>query len=142
MAATSVHVSIAIYRGEPLDYQKHRHTSLFFRFGDGSPATLAHVVGPTGGFEFATREGYDPAQSETLADLAEVGMLSVPSSRTQVVQLLRSVPVRKDREFNCQLWVEAALKKLQDLGMLANDLYEKGLDSMVDAIAEAKHDLT
>lgn len=52
---------------------------------------------------------------------------------------MRAVPIdNRDREFNCQVWVEAALKSLTASNMLSSEMYERGLDEMVDAIAEAK----
>lgn len=57
----------------------------------------------------------------------------------QIFQILRAVPVlNHDREFNCQTWVEAAIRKLRDKSMLASDSYMHGLDGLVNAIAEAE----
>jgi hypothetical protein len=55
-----------------------------------------------------------------------------------MVEILRTIPVKNwDLEFNCQMWVETALKRLSELRMLSEDAYAKGVDGMVDAIAEA-----
>lgn len=139
MAATTVHVSIQIYRGDPLDYPRFRHTSLFLKFANQDPPTLIHVVGPIGEIEFTTQEGYDPSQAQSLARSVDVGCLSVQASRVQLIQLLRAVPVQNhDREFICQTWAEAAIRVLRDRGVLAGDLYTRGLDDMVNAIAEVE----
>ena len=139
MAATTVHVSIQIYRGDPLDYPRFRHTSLFLKFANQDPSTLVHVVGPIGEFEFTTQEGYDPSQDQSLARSVDVGDLSVQTSYVQIIQILRAVSVMNhDLEFNCQTWVEAAIRKLRYTSMLANDSYMHGLDGMVNAIAEAE----
>jgi hypothetical protein len=43
-----------------------------------------------------------------------------------------------DAEFNCQIWVEAALRRLRDMRLLGSEAYTEGVDGMVDAIAEAE----
>lgn len=138
MAATTVHISVAVFKGDPVDCQRYRPTSLFVAFANQDPAVVIHVVGPPGEFEFDTQDGYDPSRDQSLAKLADVGTLSVQASRAQVIEILRTVSIEnQDREFNCQSWVEAALKKLRDSGMLTSALYAHGVDEMVDVIAEA-----
>jgi hypothetical protein len=138
MAAATVHISIAVFKGDPVDTQRYRHTSLFITFANQDPSVIIHVVGHPGEFEFDTQDGWDPSQDQSLARLVDVGFLSVESTRDQITQILRRVPVDNvDREFNCQTWVEGALKKFRDLGMLTSALYAQGLDEMVDVIAEA-----
>lgn len=139
MAATTVNISIAIYEGNPLDYQEYRHTALFASFANGNPSALVHVVGPPGEYEFEITDDYDPSRSRSLAKAVDVGSLSVQASRAQVIRVLEAVPVdNDDHEFNCQTWVEAALRKLAELSMLKRELYTQGVDGMVDAIAEAR----
>jgi len=138
MDATTVHISIAVFKGDPVDYQRYRHTSWSLTFANQDPSVVVHVAGPSGEFEFDTQDGYDPSQDRSLARLVDVGYMSVQASRVQVIEILRTVPVvNHDREFNCQTWVEAALKKFHGLGMLTNALYTQGVDEMVDVIAEA-----
>jgi hypothetical protein len=138
MAAATVHISIAVFKGDPVDSQRYRHTSLFVTFANHDPSTVFHVVGPPGEFEYDIQIGYDPSGDQSLAKLVDVGPLSVESTRNQIIQILRRVPIEnEDREFNCQTWVEGALKKLRELGMLTGALYAQGLDEMVDVIAEA-----
>lgn len=138
MAAATVHISIAVFKGDPVDCQRYRHTSLFITFANQDPSVIIHVVGPPGEFEFDTQDGYDPSRDQSLAKLVDVGPLSVESTRDQITQILRRVPIEnEDREFNCQTWVEGALKKFRELGMLTGALYAQGLDEMVDVIAEA-----
>jgi hypothetical protein len=138
MAAATVHISIAVFKGDPVDCQRYRHTSLFITFANHDPSTVFHVVGPPGEFEYDIQVGYDPSGDQSLARLVDVGPLSVESTRNQIIQILRRVPIEnEDREFNCQTWVEGALKKLREMGMLTDALYAQGLDEMVDVIAEA-----
>ena len=139
MTTTIVHISIAVFKGDPVDYQKYRHTALWIRFRDGSPAILAHIVGPPGEFEFQVREHYDPSQSASLAKIVDVGYLQVRTTSTQLRSALRAIPINNsDPEFNCQTWIETVLKRLKDRNLLSNESYENGVDGMVDAIAEAE----
>jgi len=56
-----------------------------------------------------------------------------------MIDILRAVPVRNwDAEFNCQIWVEAALRRLRDLRLVSGEDYTRGVDGMVDAISEAE----
>jgi hypothetical protein len=139
MAAATVHISIAVFKGDPVDCQRYRHTSLFITFANNDPPVVVHVVGPPGEFEFDTQDSYDPSQDQSLAKLVDVGFLSFESTRLHIIRILRTVPiVNEDREFNCQTWVEGALKKFRELGMLTGALYAQGLNKMVDVIAEAQ----
>lgn len=139
MAATIVQISIVIYKGRPLDYQKYRHTSLYFEFENLEPSAIIHVVGPKKQYIFECRDGYDPTQSSSLAKIVALGPLSVQANRDRLVQILQTVPIRnRDWEFDCQQWVEAALSRLRELGMLTSEAYTRGLDGMVDAISEAQ----
>ena len=138
MTAALVQISVVVYEGEPVDYPKYRHTSLFFEFANREPSLLAEVVGPPGEYEFQTQDDYDPSQSQGIARIVKVGVSLVEVRRAQMTEILRTIPVKNwDLEFNCQTWVETALKRLTELRMLSEDAYTKGVDGMVDAIAEA-----
>ena len=138
---TTAHVSIAVYKGDPIDSQEYRHTSLHFQFQDQSPTLLAHIVGPSGDFQFQVRSGYDPAASRNLAKLVNVGTLQVQTTSDQLTSALRAVAIKNhDREFNCQTWVENVLKMWKDRQLLSERDYDDGVDGMVEAIAEAKDD--
>jgi hypothetical protein len=68
-----------------------------------------------------------------------VGNSLTSVGRGQLIDALQAIPVRNwDAEFNCQIWVEAALRRLRDLRMLSGEAYVEGVDGMVDAIAEAE----
>ncbi len=136
---TTIHISIIVYKGSPLDYSQYRHTALWLRFADGSPPLLVHVVGPSGGFEFESRESSKPWESQRYANIVDVGTLTVAATSAQTVRALRSVPINnRDREFDRQKWVEDALKRFKNAGHLSTESYDKGVDGMVDAIAEAE----
>ncbi|KXT00466.1 hypothetical protein AC578_1941 [Pseudocercospora eumusae] len=136
---TTVHINIIVYKGSPLDYTQYRHTALWLRFADGSPSLLAHIIGPLGGFIFEWKQSSKPWETQRYAKTVDVGCLTVAATPTQTVQALQSTPIKnRDREFNCQTWVENALKRLKDAGFLSEEAYSKGVDGMVEAIAEAE----
>lgn len=139
VAMSTVHMSIIVYKGSPLDYQRYRHTAFWIRFRDGSPAVLVHVVGPIGQFEFQARQAPNPSESAGFAKAIDVGFLTVSATPAQVLQALQRIPIdNTDREFNCQTWIESALRALKNWNYLSGESYERGLDGMVDAIAEAE----
>lgn len=68
-----------------------------------------------------------------------VGSSLVSVGRAQMIEMLRAVSVRNwDAEFNCQISVEVALRRLKDLRLLSGEAYTEGVGAMVDAIAEAE----
>lgn len=139
MPLSPASITILIFKGEPLDYQRYRHTSLHVTFPDQQEPFVAHAVGPPGEYEFQVRELYDSTEVQGIVRTVKVGASLVPVDRDQMIDILRAVPVRNwDVEFNCQIWVEAAVGRLRDLRMLSSEAYTEGLDGMVDAIAEAE----
>ncbi|KAF2136063.1 uncharacterized protein K452DRAFT_292716 [Aplosporella prunicola CBS 121167] len=139
MAATKIHVSIAVFKGDPVDYQIFRHTMLWFRFADQLPPVSIDVMGPPQEFQFQVRENYDPSQSRDFAKEVSVGYLRVAMTKPQLVNLISQTPLENSNpEFNCQVWVEAALKRLQAQNYISEDEYRAGVDGMVDAIMEAR----
>lgn len=122
-----------------MDYPQYRHTSLWVRFADGGSPFLAHIVGPLQAFEFETKEMQDPTTTRSFARLISVGWLGVSWTPSQIHAFLQNVRIDHfDREFNCQSWVERALKLLRDSAALTPAEYDLGVNGMVDAIAEAE----
>ncbi|KAL1586615.1 hypothetical protein WHR41_04564 [Cladosporium halotolerans] len=139
MAATTVQASVVIEKGIPLDYQKYRHTSLYFEFANLEPSATIQVIGPKKQYIFECKDDHDPTQNRSLAKIVALGSLAVETNRARLIQILQTVPIRnRDWDFDCQQWVEAALSRLKELGMLTSEAYTKGLDGMVDAISEAQ----
>ena len=136
---TRIYISIIIYKGSPLDYPQYRHTAIWLRFEDGSPSLLVHVVGPSGGFEFESKRSSDPSESQRFAKRIDIGYLTIDMTPAQIVQVLQRVPINnRDREFNCQTWVEDALSRFKHARGLSTELYDRGVNGMVDAIDEAE----
>jgi hypothetical protein len=139
MPPTPASISILVFKGEPLDYQRYRHTSLHISFTDDQDPFVAHAVGPPGEYEFQIRKPYDSTESQGIVRTVRVDNSLVSVGRAQLINVLRAVPVRnRDAEFNCQIWVEAALRRLRDLRLLSSEAYTEGVDGMVDVIAEAE----
>ncbi|KAK6435962.1 hypothetical protein LTR95_007849 [Oleoguttula sp. CCFEE 5521] len=138
MAASGVHISIIVHRGTPLDYPQYRHTALWLRFSDHSPDLTAEIVGAHGFFEFQTRDNADPYASRDFVRAIDVGYLTNTFTKASIVQALSRVLVdNRDREYNCQTWVQVALNMLMNDDYLPMEGYGRGLEQMVDAIAEA-----
>ena len=139
MPTQNPHVSIIVCRGDPLDYQRYRHALIWIQFEDGSTAIRVHVVGPVGEFKFEAVETTDATKSVKFAKRIDVGYLNGSLTSKQTIELLEKVQIHNtDREFNCQTWVESALKLLKSSKYLSGEAYENGVDRMVDAIAEAQ----
>lgn len=80
MAATTVYVSVTIYAGDPVDYPRYRHTSLFLEFANQGPSALVHVWG----------------QSESLSSPFKMAMIHPktvhsPGKSTWAVDLSRTI---------------------------------------------------
>jgi len=134
-------VYIAVYKGEPVDFQKYRHTGLWFVPEESGSTLFCHVTGSTGDFTFESRTNYNPTSSETLAKTIEVGATQQKLTAAALLGEMQACPVRNDdMEFNCHGWVEAALKRLSLAGYLTNEEYENGFDKMMDATLEAEQD--
>jgi len=139
MSSSPASISILVFKGEPLDYQRYRHTSLHISFTDDQDPFVAHAVGPPGEYEFQIREPYDSTELQGIVRTVTVENSLASVDRGQMVEVLRAVPARNyDSEFNCQIWVEAALRRLRDMRLLGSEAYTEGVDGMIDAIAEAE----
>lgn len=137
--ATQVYATIAVYKGEPLDWQKYRHTGIFFQFQNASTPVFIHAVGPPGELRVEIRENYAPSQSSSLAKEVVVGWLAVSLMRQQLISFVSGThPDNADREYNCHSWVEAALRRLRDAGYITPDTYEASFDGMIAVTQEAK----
>lgn len=137
---TTVQISIVIYIGHPVDAPQYRHAVLWFRFADHSPSLMAHLVGNPGEFKFQCRPSFDPRRSNEFAKEVDMGDLEVAAKPSEIVELLRRVQIVQNSksEFNCQTWVEYALRKLQEANYLMEAVCNQGLEGLVAAVAEAK----
>ncbi|KXS93527.1 hypothetical protein AC579_3009 [Pseudocercospora musae] len=136
--AGKAHLSIVVWKGDPVDFPQYRHTALCFRFPDSLTPITIHVIGPPGEYVYELRGSDDPAFNHGIAGIVNVGMLSKSTTDSHLDRILRAVPVgNSNPEFNCQIWVEKALKSLENLHLLTDEAYLRGVDGMVDIIAGA-----
>jgi hypothetical protein len=134
-----VHIRIAVYKAEPLDYQKLRHVALWFEFDNGADSVIIHIIGPTQGYLLEVREEYDPVRSKLFEKEVDVGWTKVDLTKSQLVAFVSRTPIDNDsREFNCQMWVGDALKLLAEGGYIENTEYLNAVDTMIDITMEAK----
>jgi len=90
-------------------------------------------------FEFETGLLDDPTDDGRFARLVDIGYLANTTTPTEIVRTLQMTPIcNDDREFNCQSWIEEALRRLRNAGEISTQQYEDGFDHMMDAVAEAR----
>lgn len=140
-SAPNIQLSIAVYVGEPLDYQKYRHTALCLRPDNGASSMIIHAAGPNMAYQLETKDNYDPTKSRHFAKEVVVGMLRTPMTKAQLASIIYQTPVNNEsREFNCQTWVGDALQKLATMQYLTQKDCDDGIARMVDATMEAEEE--
>lgn len=141
-------VSITISEGVPLDWQRYRHTAIVFR--EKYPCTpnnplplVIHMIGGSGFFELQHSDSLDPQSEKTFLKEIPVGVLKGETSTLpRLLALLKRVPIENwDIEFNCQTWVERALVRLRDAGLLGARECEEGVEAMVEATMNGAADM-
>lgn len=132
------HVSIAIYKGDPVDFQMYRHTLVFIEFSTES-SLIVHIVGSRGEYSLDTRSNEDPTAIKDFIKKIAVGYTSNAVTEAQITQLAYSNPPNnRDLEMNCQTWVGQFLGAMQSRGWLAEGDVSRGLDGMAEVILEAE----
>lgn len=122
-----------------MDFSKWRHTALWFQSEGNRSQTYYHVRGSSEEFAFEERQNYDPQGSGRFEAIVAVGWTMSSLTVPQLTRLMRSVPVNNhDPEFNCQNWVELAMLKLVQEGLLTKAQYEEGFDKMCEKTIEAR----
>jgi len=132
-------VFIVVHRGDPMDFQKYRHTGVWFVPVDGGSTYYFHVRGSTGAYEFDMGKDFDPTETKNFAKKIKVGTTRHRLASDDLVRRMEAVPVRNwDNEFNCHAWVDLAVKDMYEAHHLTQEEYEEGLDAMIDATLEAE----
>ncbi|EME88610.1 uncharacterized protein MYCFIDRAFT_170196 [Pseudocercospora fijiensis CIRAD86] len=127
------HLSIVVWKGDPVDFPQYRHTALCFRFPDTLTPITIHAIGPPGEYVYELQDSHDPALDHGIAGVVNVGMLSMLTTNSRLDGILRAVPMENSNpEFNCQIWIEKALKSLQNHRLLTSEAYSKGVDGMMN----------
>lgn len=136
---SGIYVRIAVYKSEPLDYQKFRHVALWFEFDNGVDSVIIHIVGPNQGYQLEAREQYDPVKSKLFEKEVKVGWITADLTKSQLIAFVSRTPIDNvSREFNCQMWVGEALKLLAEGGYIQKAEYLSAVDTMIDITMEAK----
>lgn len=139
---------VAVYTGQPVDMQQHRHVGLFFttdpmRLATGKDKArefFVHAQPLQMDYVVAVHDDYDPFDSQDLAHIIGVGMLSRVMSFDDVEFRLRQIDIpscQDQPDFNSQIWTGLALEKLRNTGCIDEDQFEKAMDGMVQGIADA-----
>ncbi|KFY29719.1 hypothetical protein V494_08527 [Pseudogymnoascus sp. VKM F-4513 (FW-928)] len=136
---TGVHVRIAVYEGQPVDFQKFRHVALWFGFDNGADKVVIHITGPNQEYKLEVRENYNPAESNLFQKWVEVGRIKSNLTKSQLVAYVSRTHIDNDSQgFNCQVWVGDALKLLSQGGYIEHAEYMNAVDNMISATMEAK----
>lgn len=142
ISKSGVRVQIAVFKSEPVDYQKFRHVALWFGFDNGANEVVMvviHIIGPNQEYRIEVRENYDPAGSTLFQKWVEVGRTKNRPTKSQLVDFVSRTPIDNHSQgFNCQLWVGDALKLLAQGGFIEHAEYLSAVDKMVDIIMEAR----
>lgn len=136
---SGIYVRIAVYKSEPLDYQKFRHVALWFEFDNGADSVAIHIVGPNQDYQLQVREHYNPAGSRLFEKEVQVGWAKAGSTKSQLVDIVSKTPIdNTSRGFNFQVWVVDALNLLAQEGYIDQEDYLGAVDRMIDATMDAK----
>ncbi|KAK7550715.1 hypothetical protein IWX49DRAFT_370373 [Phyllosticta citricarpa] len=164
-------VSVLVFKGDPVDWQRYRHTALCFRPASSSPSPpptpsprcqrrdsssgneesapasppplIIHAIGAPYEYEIQAIDDYEPRRDpeRTLVRDITVGKLRKAVTKEHLISVVSKIPVdNNDSEFNCQTWVEKALKQLSDDDWLTAEEYNNGVDGMVEGIIEAEEE--
>ena len=128
-------LTIAIFKGSPLDASRLRHVALFIRYEDYSTLAL-HVIGPIGFFDFQVDEVADPIKDVDFIEFIPVADLAaVP--KPLLVAVSKAVSIQTDADWNCQNWVGDALKAMLEQGWITREERLNAIDRMVEIVLEA-----
>jgi|SRR5271155_6051877 len=131
------HLSIIVYRGDPVDLQKTRHTALFVTFADNS-TVLIHVAGAAGFFSIEQMPQAQPRNSNNFEKDIPVATIK-GKTKAQVQSTIAATPANNStHDWDCQKWVGDALTRLSNLGWITSQAKSDGISKMVDVLLEAK----
>ncbi|KAI4657732.1 uncharacterized protein J4E78_006120 [Alternaria triticimaculans] len=137
----TIALSICVFKGFPLDYQKYRHAGLCLRPDDGGTAMMIHTTGPNTAYELQTKDNFIPSKSLSFAKEVTVGTIRTPMTKARLAALIYETPIdNRNAEFNCLIWVGDALERLAAAGYITKEECTGGIDKMVEATMEAEEE--
>lgn len=132
-------LSIIVYRGDPLDFQRMRHTAFYIRYSDGS-MLLSQITGASG--FFAYEECWDT--DDPASNIHFERQISVITSRSNTVRdpeirntIKNTRIINNEQGWNCQNWIGDVLTRLQRAALVSAAEVVEAADKMVDVIIEA-----
>lgn len=135
-------LTIAVFRGDPLDWAIYRHTALHVRYIDGDDQIL-HVTGAHPFFEYSPQPGTPADTGLKIEALITVSNPSDEITKNMIEKACVQTPVRNDphhQDWNCHNWVGEALTELVAIGCLTEEQRSQGITRMVDACLEAEEE--
>ena len=133
-------ITIAVFRGDPLDWAMYRHTAIHIQYADGEE-NLLHVSGAHPFFQY-TPENANPARIQLkLEALIHVSNPSDAITKSMIQSACAQTPVRNDprnQDWNCHNWVGEALTGLVAIGCVTEEERSAAITRMVDACLEAE----
>ena len=133
-------ISIAVFRGDPIDWAMYRHTAIHVLDEDGEN-NLLHVTGAHPFFEY-TPENTDPAKiGRKLEALIPVSVPRDMITKSMIWDACARTRIWNDphhQDWNCHNWVGEALTSLVAIGSVTEEQRSKAITQMVDVCLEAE----
>ena len=130
---------IVVFKGDPVDLQKTRHTALFVSVDNQEKGDLLHVAGAAGVFAFERRKQVNPATSRTF--LKKIPVTPITNNPTKEQLIAKITATRVDNgthSWNCQTWVGDALQRVVQEKWITAQGKSNAIDAMADVIVEAE----
>lgn len=130
---------IVVFRGDPVDLQKTRHTALFISEGSEEKGDLLHVTGAAGVFMFDRKKQSNPAASRNFLKKIPVTPITKSPTKEQMIVKITGTRVNNStHSWNCQNWVGEALQRVAQEGWISSQTKSSAIDAMADIIVEAE----
>lgn len=130
---------IIVYKGDPVDLQKTRHTALFISEDNQETGDLLHLAGAAGLSTFERRQHENPTQSRTFLKKIPVGPITNSPTKQQLITRITATPINNStHSWNCQTWVGDALERIVGGLWISSQTKSNAIGSMAEVIVEAE----
>lgn len=133
-------ITVAVFRGDPIDWAMYRHTAIHVRYEDGED-TILHVTGAHPFFAYSPQNGTPEDTGLKVEGLIPVSSPLDKFTKSVIQSVCSQTPVRNDafhQDWNCQNWVGEALARLVAIGCVTAQERSDALDKMLDVCLEAE----